>query len=31
LPQAEQATQLRKMCRDLFLLFDPKVHQHQEP
>ena len=26
LPQAEQATQLRQMCRDLFLLFDPKVH-----
>ena len=31
LPQAEQAAQLRQMCRDLFLLFDPKVHQHQEP
>ena len=27
LPQAEQAAQLRQMCRDLFLLFDPKVHQ----
>ena len=31
LPQAEQATQLRQMCRDLFLLFDPNVHQPQEP
>ena len=31
LPQAEQTTQLRQMCRDLFLLFDPNVHQPQEP
>ena len=31
LPQAEQASQLRQMCRDLFLLFDLKVHQCKEP
>ena len=30
LPQAEQAAQLRQMCRDLFLLFDPKVHQPEK-
>ena len=30
LPQAEQAVQLRQMCRDLFLLFDPKVHQPEK-
>ena len=29
-PQAEQAAQLRQMCRDLFLLFDPKVHQPEK-
>ena len=29
-PQAEQAAQLRQMCRDLFLLFDPKVHQSEK-
>ena len=31
LPQAEQAAQLRQMCRDLFLLFDLKVHQRDDP
>ena len=31
LPQAEQAAQLRQMCRDLFLLFVPKVHRLEEP
>ena len=31
LPQAEQAAQLRQMCRDLFLLFDLKVHQREDP
>ena len=31
LPQAEQASQLRQMCRDLFLLFDLKVHHRDEP
>jgi hypothetical protein len=31
LPQAEQTAQLRQMCRDLFLLFDPKVHRPEEP
>tara|TARA_B100001758_G_scaffold114068_1_gene97673 strand:+ start:48 stop:515 length:468 start_codon:yes stop_codon:yes gene_type:complete len=30
-PQAEQAAQLRQMCRDLFLLFDLKVHQRDDP
>jgi hypothetical protein len=30
LPQAEQAAQLRQMCRDLFLLFDPMVHQPEK-
>ncbi len=30
LPQAEQAAKLRQMCRDLFLLFDPKVHQSEK-
>lgn len=30
LPQAEQAAKLRQMCRDLFLLFDPKVHQPEK-
>ena len=30
-PQAEQAAQLRQICRDLFLLFDLKVHQREEP
>ena len=30
-PQAEQAAQLRQMCRDLFLLFDLKVHQREDP
>ena len=28
---AEQASQLRRMCRDLFLLFDSKVHHREEP
>ena len=31
LPQAEQAAQLRQMCRDLFLLFDLRVHQRDDP
>ena len=31
LPKAEQASQLRRMCRDLFLLFDSKVHHREEP
>ena len=31
LPQADQAAQLRQMCRDLFLLFDLKVHQRDDP
>ena len=31
LPQAEQASQLRQMCRDLFLLFDLKVYHREEP
>ena len=31
LPQAEHAAQLRQMCRDLFLLFDLKVHQRDDP
>ena len=31
LQQAEQAAQLRQMCRDLFLLFDLKVHQREDP
>ena len=30
-PQAEQAAQLRQMCLDLFLLFDLKVHQRDDP
>ncbi len=30
-PQAEQAAQLRQMCRDLFLLFDLKVHHRDDP
>ena len=30
-PQAEEAAQLRQMCRDLFLLFDLKVHQRDDP
>ena len=31
LPKAEQASLLRRMCRDLFLLFDSKVHHREEP
>ena len=31
LPKEEQASQLRRMCRDLFLLFDSKVHRCEEP
>ena len=30
LPKTEQGAQLRQMCRDLFLLFDPKVHQPEK-